>query len=189
MRRSWVHPDACVGRGDGDGELDEPQGLCISGDGDVLVADSFNHRVQVFREDGTFVRAFGREGEGEGEFCDPNDVCVGKDGSIYVVNQGNYRVQVFDRDWGFVRMFGSRGEGPGEFLHPAGIYVGEDGEIYVSDYQRKDVQVFSREGAYVGRLGRELMGGHDARPFGVCADGEGRLFVGCGAAGYIQMLG
>jgi len=165
-----------------------PRGLCISGDGDVLVADYQNDRVQVFREDGTFVRAVGDRGQGEEEFDGPTDVCVGKDGRIYVVDSHNHRVQVFDRDWGFAMMFGSKGRETGKFLNAAGIAVGEDGDIYVSDLHRNDVQVFSREGAYVGRLDMELMGGDGARPYGVCADGKGRLFVACGKAGYIQML-
>ena len=51
--------------GSGAGELYRPGGLAISG-GELYVADTGNHRVQVFGLDGKIARAWGSEGEGPG---------------------------------------------------------------------------------------------------------------------------
>ena len=41
--------------GDGDGELDEPSGVCVDHTGRIIVADTNNERLQIFEEDGSFV--------------------------------------------------------------------------------------------------------------------------------------
>ena len=45
-------------------------------DGNIIVADEDNHRVQVFRPDGTFVRSFGTQGSGAGQMSYPIGVAV-----------------------------------------------------------------------------------------------------------------
>ena len=47
----------------GDGELSQPRGIAIDGDRRVYVADSGNHRIQVFDLQGRFLRKWGTEGE------------------------------------------------------------------------------------------------------------------------------
>ena len=49
------------------GEFKSPKGVAYSAKGYIIVADSENHRVQVFNEDGRFLRAFGALGNQEGK--------------------------------------------------------------------------------------------------------------------------
>ena len=49
------------------GELKSPKGVAYSSKGYIIVADSENHRVQMFNEDGRFLRAFGSHGGQEGK--------------------------------------------------------------------------------------------------------------------------
>ena len=39
--------------------------MCFTADGELVVADSYNHRVQVLQRDGTFARAFRSFGKKE----------------------------------------------------------------------------------------------------------------------------
>jgi DNA-binding beta-propeller fold protein YncE len=41
--------------GSGDGELMRPAGLAVEKNGNIIVVDSGNNRLQVFKPDGTFV--------------------------------------------------------------------------------------------------------------------------------------
>jgi DNA-binding beta-propeller fold protein YncE len=50
----------------------------------VLVADSCNHRVQVFDRNGKFLRAFGKAGSTPGEFSYPYDVRVDHAGNQFI---------------------------------------------------------------------------------------------------------
>ena len=55
-RWAWPMPRRWGRRGPGPGQFDQPLGVSISSGGDIVVCDYGNHRVQVFRADGTFVR-------------------------------------------------------------------------------------------------------------------------------------
>jgi outer membrane protein assembly factor BamD (BamD/ComL family) len=46
------------------GQFQFPRALAVGSDGTIYVADTGNHRVQVLRTDGTFVREWGTEGSG-----------------------------------------------------------------------------------------------------------------------------
>jgi hypothetical protein len=57
-------------KGGGDGELKTPLAITVLGSsGEVAVADSFNHRVQIFDSEGNYKRQFDTEGkEARGQF-------------------------------------------------------------------------------------------------------------------------
>jgi DNA-binding beta-propeller fold protein YncE len=46
----------------GDGQFQEPWGIAVDDQGTVYVADTWNHRIQVFDSDGTFRTKWGTYG-------------------------------------------------------------------------------------------------------------------------------
>jgi polyhydroxyalkanoate synthesis regulator phasin len=62
------------------------------------VADTFNHRVQVFDASGVFQFMFGTQGNGEGQFNLPWGITVDNADSIVVADRLNHRVQVLGVD-------------------------------------------------------------------------------------------
>ncbi|MDO6391769.1 putative Ig domain-containing protein, partial [Pontibacter sp. BT731] len=81
--------------GSGEGQLSHPNGLTVDGQGNVYVADRFNHRVQKFDGQGAFLFQFGSEGSGEGQLSHPYGIAVDGQGNVYVADQFNHRVVVF----------------------------------------------------------------------------------------------
>ena len=77
--------------GAGSGQFNQPCGVAVV-EGEVIVCDTFNHRMQVFGWDGTFLRQWGVEGAGPGQFSGPSGVAVKRN-----VAASN-RVQVFGLD-------------------------------------------------------------------------------------------
>ena len=61
---------------------------------EVLVAECDNHRVQVFYEDGTFLRTWGSFGSHDGEFYYPSKIVVTQDGRVLVGDRD--RIQEFE---------------------------------------------------------------------------------------------
>jgi DNA-binding beta-propeller fold protein YncE len=82
--------------GSGDGEFNNPNGIAVDTDGSIYVADSSNHRIQVFDSTGAFVDKWGSNGSGDGEFNAPVGIAV-SGGYVYVTDAGNNRVQVRHR--------------------------------------------------------------------------------------------
>ena len=106
-------------------ELDEPHdsGLDKKASEEALelyVADTDNHRVQVFGLDGSFKRAWGTQGGGIGEFGFPISIALERvwelDSTgkavqkllVFVCDLCNSRVQVFDRLGTFVCVLSNR---------------------------------------------------------------------------------
>ena len=71
-------------RGSETGSFTWPRSVAVGPDGSVVVADSSNHRVQVFDSNGRFLHAFGKQGSGDGELDNPAGVAVNRIGQIIV---------------------------------------------------------------------------------------------------------
>src|SRR5205085_8621642 len=98
--------------GNAPGEFNRPEGLCTDAQDRLYVADSCNHRIQVFSSDGRFVREFGRPGTGPGELSYPYDIKIDASGNIFVCEFGNSRIQVFDDTGRSVEIIGGAGGRP-----------------------------------------------------------------------------
>ena len=59
------------------------------------VADTDNHRIQLFTSSGTYLTQWGAQGSGNGQFMYPRGVAVDGSGHAYVADRDNYRIQVF----------------------------------------------------------------------------------------------
>ncbi len=136
---------ACFGHcGNGPGEFNRPEGLCVDAQDRIYVADSCNHRIQVFASDGQFLRAYGKPGKGTGELSYPYDICVDAAGRQYVCEFGNSRIQVFDSEGRPLEIVGGPGAAPGQFNNPWGVALDSAGNLYVADSQNHRVQKLMR---------------------------------------------
>ena len=113
--------------GSGQIEFDYPNGLSMTQDGHIVVADYDNHRLQVLTVEGAFVAAVGSEGSQPLQFNYPFDVAIHHNGKIFVTERLNNRVQVLNPDLSYSHCFGSKGDKPGELQYPRGIAIDRDG--------------------------------------------------------------
>lgn len=134
-----------IGRaGLGPGEFNRAEGLDVDAQGRLYVADSCNHRVQVFGPDGRWLRSYGRPGTGLGELSYPYDVRVDAAGYQFVAEFGNSRIQVFDPEGRPVEIVGRAGSAPGQFANPWSLALDSHGNLYVADSQNHRVQKLLR---------------------------------------------
>lgn len=129
------------GRGSEPGSFTWPRGIAVGPDNTIVVADSSNHRVQVFDENGIFQKEFGQYGNGDGEFDCLAGIAVNKIGQYIIADRYNHRIQILDPNGKFVRSFGSQGTSDGKFNYPWGIGTDSLGFIYVCDKENHRVQV------------------------------------------------
>jgi DNA-binding beta-propeller fold protein YncE len=133
--------------GDGPGEFSRAEGLGIDRQGRIYVADSCNHRIQIFDGDGKFLRAYGHAGSGVGELSYPYDIQVDPSGLQFVCEFGNSRIQIFDANDHPVEILGGPGGDPGQFSNPWGVALDSKGNLYVCDAMNNRVQKFLRKHA------------------------------------------
>ncbi|HLC56488.1 MAG TPA: 6-bladed beta-propeller [Candidatus Nanoarchaeia archaeon] len=127
--------------GSGDGELRFPSGIAFDNVGNVYVTDH-NSRVQVFDNNGKFLRKFASPGSGDGQLFRPLGIAMDGNGKIYVADTENNRIEIFNNDGSFITKFGSYGSDNGQFANPADIALDRDGNIYVLDTNNSRVQKF-----------------------------------------------
>ncbi|XP_054286077.1 RING finger protein nhl-1-like isoform X3 [Macrosteles quadrilineatus] len=140
-------------RGSEPGCFTWPRGIAVAPDNSIVVADSSNHRVQVFDSNGIFSKEFGSYGNAEGEFDCLAGVAVNRIGQFIIADRYNHRIQVMDPSGRFLRSFGSQGTADGRFNYPWGITTDALGFIYVCDKENHRVQVFQSDGTFVGKFG------------------------------------
>ncbi|XP_071546392.1 uncharacterized protein tn [Panulirus ornatus] len=140
-------------RGSEPGNFTWPRGIAVGPDNSIVVADSSNHRVQVFDQQGKFIKEFGSYGSAEGEFDCLAGVAVNRIGQYIIADRYNHRIQIFDPSGMFLRSFGSQGGGDGRFSYPWGVTTDALGFIYVCDKENHRVQVFQSDGSFVGKFG------------------------------------
>ena len=95
--------------GSGPGDLFHPTNIAFAPNGDLLVVDTSNFRVQRFTRDGVAVRSFGEAGQVPGTFARPKGIAVDRAGRIYVGDSAFQNVQLFDPDGKLLLYFGQPG--------------------------------------------------------------------------------
>jgi len=135
-----------------------PRGVAVGPNDSIVVADSSNHRVQVFDGDGQYIKDFGSYGTHYGEFDCLAGIAVNRIGQFIISDRYNHRIQVFDPSGTFLRTFGSQGGADGKFSYPWGVATDSIGFIYVCDKDNHRIQVFQSDGTFVGKFGGQGSG-------------------------------
>ncbi len=116
--------------------LREPRGIAISPAGWFVVADTFNHRILWYSDEGRCLDSVGSEGSGPREFHEPSGVALDGDGSLAVADTWNGRIQVL-RPNGVTEVFGRNLFGPRDLMWTP------DGSLLVSDTGNRNLLRFS----------------------------------------------
>ena len=134
-----------------DGWFRNPRGVAVDADDNLWVADTDNHRVQMFTSDGHWFLSFGTSGTGDGEFDSPCALAFDEHGNLLVLEGGEPsgtgdRIQIFDENGNFLSTLGSAGSGDGQFKGASGIAVDSQGSVYVADTFQARIQKFRAVG-------------------------------------------
>ncbi|MBN1311262.1 MAG: TIGR03663 family protein [Anaerolineae bacterium] len=171
----------------GQGQLNRPHQIAV-GPGDLLyVADSNNHQIAVFDQNGNFIQTFGQQGVIQTDpqtdgLNEPWGVGVAPDGTVYVADTWNSRVSEYTAEGSYIRSWGYEGAGiltdPLAFWGPRAIAVDAQGLVYLADTGNKRIQVFDEDGNFVKQIGAG--GGLDGQldePVGIAVGEDELVYV------------
>ena len=129
----------------------EISALAVDKEGNVLLADQTNHRIQKFRMDGHFVGFIG----GPQYLDSPSGVAVTKKGDVIVSELNACQLKLFNNlGTTSCDVIGRPGIGKGCFGNPRGLALDNGGNILVADTANHRIQVLTLKGEYIDSLGR-----------------------------------
>jgi sugar lactone lactonase YvrE len=143
--------------------LNEPSGLAIDAEGDLLIADSRNNVIRKVTAKTGIITTIAGNGEGAGgdaspeqcylridgvkatasPLCSPSGVAVGPTGSIYIADTLNSVIRLVEPANGIISTVAGNGvyayagdEGPAidaSLAYPLGVAVDKAGNLYITD--------------------------------------------------------
>jgi sugar lactone lactonase YvrE len=79
--------------------MNGPQGIAVKGSTSMIyVADTNNHRIQLYSYQGRFIKQWGSNGTADGQFNGPQGMAIDNEGRLWVADTGNSRIQIFNDD-------------------------------------------------------------------------------------------
>ena len=145
-------------KGEGFGEFDEPVGVTFHPDGEIIVADYNNDRLQVLSSEGEIVRVhdhYSRESGKRFAFICPAGIACDRDGNMVVVEKARNRLVALSPAGTILHAFGRHGKEQGQFRGPHGVSVDAHSRIIVTDTINSRIQVFDEEGNFLFMFGNK----------------------------------
>ena len=123
--------------GTGASEFDTPHSIVVDAEGLVYVADRQNRRVQIFDDEGTYIKEWAYKGLPCGLFIDA-------DQQMYMVSGFAGEILKLDENGKAIGANGQPGKGLGEFGEAHYMTVTPTGDIFVADTVRPELHKYVR---------------------------------------------
>jgi sugar lactone lactonase YvrE len=202
---TWAGSAGAAGSANGTGgsaRFNGPNGVAVGTNGNVYVADTFNHtirKITASRAVTTLAGSAGTAGSANGtgtaaRFNQPASVAADAAGNVYVADYSNNSLRKVTSAGVVTTLAGMTG-GSGaldatanaaRFSYPAGTAVDAAGNVYVADFANHTIRKISPAGVVTTFAGLAGTSGsangtgssaHFYRPTSVAVDGAGNLYV------------
>ncbi len=190
--------------GDADGSANSarfayPSGVSVDNNGNVYVADTFNHKIRKINQAGivTTIAGSGARGDADGigvnaRFSSPRGVAVDRNGNVLVADSSNHKIRHISAS-GVVMTLAGTGmsgsiDGPSalaSFNEPTGVALDDEGNIFIADRGNHKIRMLSPQGVVTTIGGSVRSGMSDGFatnakfnfPYGITVDSSGNLYV------------
>ena len=157
------------------GNYYHPFGISFDSGGNFHVADSHNHRIQVFDTNHSFVRSFGVYGERP---VSPYGFEITPENTFLITDVERHRVFEIDENGTFLRLIATSGHSDGRVHNPRSVFLGHDNRIYVADTDNHRIQIFDRNGTLIQKFGGNGSGdGEFSNPYSVILSADNEVYV------------
>jgi tripartite motif-containing protein 71 len=143
----------------------------------LYISDNDNHKIKVYKQNGTYEFEWGKFGEEYGEFRYPGIMTLNDYNEIFVVDVLNTRVQKFDPFGKFIADIGSWGVLQGDLFRPKGVALDRENRVFISDSYMGVIQAFTDMGRFLGVVCKNNKMRKFESPVGILIDRNDRLLV------------
>ena len=178
-----------------------PHGIAVDGNGNIYIADRYNHTVRKITVDGVVSTMAGKPGfsgsqDGDGEtarFNEPWGICASEEGVVYVADTKNNKIRRIDLEGNVKTIAGTGNFGSSNaqglaatFGNPTGIEIDDFGNIYVADHLTHIIRKIDNRGIVTTIAGIPYIPGEEDgfgreaqfwRPYGLTLDNDGNILV------------
>ena len=137
-----------------------PNSVAAMPNGDLLVVDTWNYRIQQVTADGDMLKTWGKAGEygfdapvdPTDAFWGPRDVVIDDMNRAFISDTGNKRIRVYalnEDEATHLYDIGRGGSGSGELDEPSGLAIHTDGRLFVADTWNRRIAVFDTSGVHL----------------------------------------
>ncbi|MFV0530620.1 MAG: IPT/TIG domain-containing protein [Flavobacteriales bacterium] len=189
-----------VGYTDGTGtsaRFYNPSGITVDSQGNLYVADTYNHRIRKITPEGVVSTLAGSsilgntDGAGaNARFYYPRDITVDSQDNLYVADTNNHRIRKITPEGVVSTLAGStlgNTDGTGtsaRFHYPYGIATDSQDNVYVADTYNHRIRKVTPEGV-VSTLAGSTLGNTDGTgtgaqfnyPYGIATDSQDNVYV------------
>jgi uncharacterized protein (TIGR03663 family) len=169
--------------------FNRPNSVIALPNGDLLVVDTWNYRIQRIDPGDNVAMSWGVPSEYGFDaptdptdgFWGPRDVALYDSNRVFIADTGNKRVRVYKlEEEAALHLYdiGSGGSGPGELDEPSGIAIHSDGRLFVADTWNRRIAVFDVSGAHL--MNFRVRGWYNTtfnRPYLALDEARGILYV------------
>lgn len=114
-------------RGSGNGQLNNPRGICLNSCGCVFISECGNNRISVFEDNGTFLHHIvGNTADGS-NLNRPWGLAFDHCGNLHVADTNTSTIKVFTSQGQYITQYNSG------VNQPAGIAIDEEGNVFIAD--------------------------------------------------------
>ena len=147
--------------GSGSGQLGAGKGIALDGKGDVVIADEGNARLDVFKENGEFVKVFGSPGSEPGHFGEIKGIAIDSKGNIWVADQGNSRISNSTETVNTFGRPGPRGRAPASSKKPRASRPTRTTIFGSAATGNSRIEKFNEKGEFVAAYGFGVSNGEE----------------------------
>lgn len=125
------------------GEFYYPNGLAVNNEGEILVADTNNARLQLLTPRGQVADIWEGGAAGDASFVAPTSLALDREGNVYVADPIGNRISIVDSQGVLLdNLRQAKPEGGDSLSLPTGVWVDEKQHLYVADYSNSRVVIY-----------------------------------------------
>lgn len=176
--------------------FNRPEALCSDANGNMYIADTYNHRIRKITPTGfvsTIAGSVQGYADGQGaaaQFSSPSGICIDPNGNLFVTDYDNQKIRKITPT-GIVSTFAGTTKGfldgnalTSKFSSPYGIFIDPNGNLYISDFANDKIRKISPSGIVSTIAPSENF----HLPKGICMDKNGNIYVASSGSDKIKKI-